>query len=480
MKKVFSILAAILLTATVWAQSPEKMSYQAVIRDASNNLVTNQAVGIRISILQGSISGTAVYVETQTPTTNANGLVSIEIGSGTLVSGDFTAIDWANGPYFVKTEIDVNGGANYTISSVSQLLSVPFSLYARTAERFNESDPMFGNSPAARITYSDISNWNSIVSSQWITSNNHIRYQKGNVGIGNLITPSARLHIRDIGKGGGNVVFEGHIESSYPGDPPVEGQGTRLMWYPDKAAFRVGHVVDTNWNKDSIGLHSIAMGYDSKASGAYSIALGRSTASAYNSLALGEFSTASARRSTAMGFNSIASGEYSIALGSYARATGENSFAVSLSKAPTTQVGAYTFRVSGATSIGGNVAWTNYSDKRLKDNIQLLKTENNLEKVLKLNGIRFEWKEKEGFNDLKNIGFIAQDVVDIVPEVVRYDELNDIYSLEYTGLIPVLTEAIKEQQAEIEKLKLIIEKQQAQISLMIKALSNEDSSLNEK
>ncbi|MEI7979974.1 MAG: hypothetical protein WCI53_14085, partial [Bacteroidota bacterium] len=78
----------------------------------------------------GSANGTAVYVETQTPTTNANGLASIEIGSGTLVSGNFATINWANGPYFIKTETDPSGGTNYTITGTSQLLSVPFALYA--------------------------------------------------------------------------------------------------------------------------------------------------------------------------------------------------------------------------------------------------------------------------------------------------------------------------------------------------------------
>jgi uncharacterized protein (TIGR02145 family) len=147
MRKVFTILAAVLLTASVFAQSPDKMSYQAVIRNASNDLITDTQIGIQISILQGSESGTAVYVETQTPTTNANGLVSIEIGTGTVESGNFTAIDWTAGPYFIKSETDPAGGTSYSITGTSQLLSVPYALHAKTAESvtggITETDPIF-------------------------------------------------------------------------------------------------------------------------------------------------------------------------------------------------------------------------------------------------------------------------------------------------------------------------------------------------
>lgn len=134
MKKIITICAAILMTANVFAQAPNKMSYQAVVRDAANNLVASSSVGMQISILQGSPSGTAVYVETQTPTSNANGLVTVEIGGGTLVSGDFSSIYWANGPYYIQTETDPTGGANYTITGTSQLLSVPYALYAQNTD----------------------------------------------------------------------------------------------------------------------------------------------------------------------------------------------------------------------------------------------------------------------------------------------------------------------------------------------------------
>jgi hypothetical protein len=132
MKRIFTIGAALLMTVIGFAQAPQKMSYQAVIRNSSNALVINTQVGMRISILQGSASGNAVYIETQTPTTNDNGLASIEIGGGTLVSGTFSTINWANGPYFIKTETDATGGSNYNITATSQLLSVPYALYSKT------------------------------------------------------------------------------------------------------------------------------------------------------------------------------------------------------------------------------------------------------------------------------------------------------------------------------------------------------------
>jgi len=122
----------ILLTSgMVCAQTiPQKFSYQSIIRDGANQVLNNQSVGIRLSILQGSESGTAVYVETHTGNTNANGLISLQVGGGTVVSGSMSSIDWAAGPYFIKTETDPEGGTNYSISGSSQLLSVPYALFS--------------------------------------------------------------------------------------------------------------------------------------------------------------------------------------------------------------------------------------------------------------------------------------------------------------------------------------------------------------
>ena len=123
-----------MLAIVVMAQAPEKFSYQAVIRDASGNLVCNGQVGVRVSILKNSANGVSVYCETHQLTTNANGLLTMEIGGGNVEGGVFSTIDWGNGPYFVKTETDVTGGSNYMLTGTQQLLSVPYALYAKYAE----------------------------------------------------------------------------------------------------------------------------------------------------------------------------------------------------------------------------------------------------------------------------------------------------------------------------------------------------------
>ncbi|MDN3695417.1 collagen-like protein [Chryseobacterium tructae] len=115
------------------SQVPEKMSYQAVIRNGSGQLLNNQGIAVKASILQGSPAGTLVYSERLTGNTNANGLITMEIGTGTILSGTFTSIDWPSGNYYLKTETDPSGGTNYTITGSSQLLSVPYAMYAKSA-----------------------------------------------------------------------------------------------------------------------------------------------------------------------------------------------------------------------------------------------------------------------------------------------------------------------------------------------------------
>lgn len=141
MKSTYLLLICVVLTLKMSAQCPQKMSYQAVIRDATNALVTSSPVGMRISILSGSPTGPVIFSETHSAATNSNGLVSIEIGNGALVSGSFALINWATNTCFLKMETDPTGGTSYTITGTSQLLSVPYALYAeRTGPQACASD----------------------------------------------------------------------------------------------------------------------------------------------------------------------------------------------------------------------------------------------------------------------------------------------------------------------------------------------------
>lgn len=176
MKKILlSILVVATCCLTSMAQTPQSFKYQAVARDLSGNVLVNQAVSFQISILQGSTSGSSVYTETQSATTNNFGLVNLEIGSGTLVSGDFSIIGWGSASYFVKIEMDATGGSSYVLMGISQLLSVPYALHAKTVEI--ESD-----------------------TTHWKENSSNIYFNQGNVGIGtNLLSPINKLTVAGTG-----------------------------------------------------------------------------------------------------------------------------------------------------------------------------------------------------------------------------------------------------------------------------------------
>ncbi len=135
MKWNLSFVFLLLSCTRFLAQAPEKMSYQAIMRNADQSLVSASKVNLIMVLRQKSVTGAVIYEETHSTSTNDNGLVSLEIGKGTESIGDFSMIPWAEGPFFLEIQADVNGGTNYELMGVSELLSVPYALHANTAQK---------------------------------------------------------------------------------------------------------------------------------------------------------------------------------------------------------------------------------------------------------------------------------------------------------------------------------------------------------
>jgi uncharacterized protein (TIGR02145 family) len=119
---------------SVYSQSPGKINFQSILRNTKGEIVSNKAVSIRMSILSGSANGTSVYSETHVKTTDVSGLISIKLGSGTVINGIFGDIEWGGGSHFIQLEVDFNGGMNYVVIGTQELISVPYALYANKTD----------------------------------------------------------------------------------------------------------------------------------------------------------------------------------------------------------------------------------------------------------------------------------------------------------------------------------------------------------
>ncbi len=146
MKKIiasrFSLLVLVMLACTsLFGQAPQSFNYQAVVRDVAGTILPNQMVALRMNIHEGSAIGPTVYSETHMPTTNAFGLVNLQIGAGTVVSGSFAAIQWGGNSHFIEVELDPAGGTNYLSLGAQQLVSVPYALYADSSRNPGPAGP---------------------------------------------------------------------------------------------------------------------------------------------------------------------------------------------------------------------------------------------------------------------------------------------------------------------------------------------------
>lgn len=223
MKQIIITFLAILFTTSIFSQVPQAFNYQGVARDLSGNPIPNQNIGLRIAILQGSTTGTEVYKEIQNITTSELGLFNLQIGKGTIVSGDFGAIDWGSDSHFLQIEMDENGGSNYQLIGTSQLLSVPYALYANsTSDRFEFIDSLEYETPHQINSYSGLrltnhASTNNSTVRLTLASNNEFGFY-GTSEIHGIVTGTDRMDIAFVNENGSNSNMTETMRLKYNGN----------------------------------------------------------------------------------------------------------------------------------------------------------------------------------------------------------------------------------------------------------------------
>lgn len=142
MKKIIVAVLAIIINFqlstfnSLFAQAPQGFTYQAAVRDAQGRAVAGRQVTVRIALVQGTALGTESYAELHQPTTDAAGLFTITVGQGNALTNCTmeSCVDWAAGPWFLRSQVDPEGGQNFTLSTTQQLMSVPYALYAANVQ----------------------------------------------------------------------------------------------------------------------------------------------------------------------------------------------------------------------------------------------------------------------------------------------------------------------------------------------------------
>jgi hypothetical protein len=443
-KKLYTYLAVLSITLNLFAQAPQKMSYQCVVRNRRGAFIANQSVGIRISILQGSTSGNIVFQETYNPNpqTNAYGLVTIEIGGGIPISGTFSSINWASGTYYLKTETYLAGGTNYTIVGTSQLLSVPYALYAKTSETSSNA-----------VTLTD---------DQTITG---FKSFSQDLFIDGIIVGRGRRNSSFTNTAFGNDALIYNSNGAY--NTAIGFSALYSNWRGEgntAVGFETLDLNATGENNTAIGKEALYgnNGNDNTANGYWALYNNFSgngnTANGFYALLnniLGNFNTAigyhanvaskDLNNSTAIGYNAIVNASNSFVFGNN-NVTGWG-FGVTPGDAAI-KVGTSTSNGNGATLTLSGV-WTDASDISKKHDIENIKY--GLTEIMKLRPVTYKL---EGSNN-QDIGFIAQEVKKIIPEIV-YGEEGQL-TMSYGQLTSVLIKAIQEQQKQIEELKTIID-----------------------
>lgn len=411
---ILTATAMVALTLSTLAQAPESMKYQSVVRDASAGIIANQAVGMQFTILQGSVTGTNVYQETFAPTTNTNGLVNLELGTGTVVSGVFANIDWTAGPYFIETGLDAAGGTTYVVMGTSQLMSVPYALYAKTS----------GSSTPGPIGLTGPAGPTGPVST--VPGPAGAIGPQGPVGAASTV-PGPTGPTGAAGPAGA-VGPQGPVGAT----GPAGGAG---IWSTV--------VASSHYEIASFPLDAEVRYGDGQLAGA-GFGLGN-----------GVFWGSSPNEETGM----FTDGDQVVLI-----SPGDNQLVQFWEEDGNVQV----------ANISPAGAYSQISDRNLKDNIEPIKE--GLNKIMDLTGYTYEFKRNE--EDIKKgtpvelgMGIIAQELKEVAPRLVTKTDQGH-YVVNYDGITPILIEAIKEQQIIIEEQKKQKENLEQLVQELLKRVEN--------
>ncbi len=529
-KIIFLFIASIMYCNSGIAQSvPQGITYQGLARSSSGTVLTNQAISVKMGIYAPSVAGTLEWEEIHSVTTNTLGLFYFVIGQGTTTGAGtispFSSINWGAASHFIKIAMDETGGSSYAIIDTVQFWSVPYAMYSSSAGSLNQplslnqlsdvdtigvangyvlkwngslwlpapdndSDtasfsynagysPISDTATYALNTGSSFTYWNLVGNSGTsagtnfigTTDNTDVVFKTNNlermritaagkIGVG-IAAPTASFHI--VGNDG--FLAEGTFGS---GIVAPSGAGTRMLWYPQKAAFRVGNVTSNQWddfnigsysfaangNTTASGAYSTAFGYNSIASGQYSMVAGQaSIASGITSIAFGSTCTASGAYSVAMsrgaaasdtgavaiGYHTTASGKYSLAFGYQSRASGNYSTAFGYYASTNGKTGSFVYADESSTSLtnasadnqfmvrasggvifysntaltagvtlpAGGGSWASVSDKNKKEHFKTEDANNILDKLVQMDIT--SWNYKTQSSAIRHIGPMAQD-----------------------------------------------------------------------
>ncbi|MCF8462248.1 MAG: tail fiber domain-containing protein [Flavobacteriales bacterium] len=414
MKKILLITLLFFAVASIsMAQTWQKFNYQGVARNALGEVLDNQAVGVRITVHSGTAAGTTVYKETHAVTTNDFGLFDLVLGGGTVVSGTFGSIGWGADDFFVQVEMDPAGGTAYADMGTSQLLAVPYALYAETA------GPLATGTSGQTLRH-DGTAW---------AANSFLYNNGSSIGIGTS-SPTRRLQVAGA-SASSTYIQVGNTTTGVTGADGasigVEADGGAHLWQWEANYLKLGTSNAERMRIDAAGLVGIG--------------------------------TAAPIRNLHLVQDQFTGGGGAGGLELEQTSTNDK-WTIYVSQS-TSDLKLY---FNGADRGGFNNStgvYTSVSDKRLKKNIESL--DGMLGKIMLLNPSKYNFKTQSD-DEAKCYGLIAQELEEVFPEFVTIngDDSNgngitDLRMVSYTELVPVLIKGMQEQQEMILQLQKEIE-----------------------